>query len=82
MKNKDNQHVPLTREGRKQLRTILKKPIGPTVQTRLSMKSLFLVAQNSADETIFTLEELKAALKAAKSNKQPGPDGVTMELFK
>ena len=40
-----------------------------------------IVAQNSADETSFTLEELKAALKAAKSNK-PAPDGGTMELVK
>ena len=36
---------------------------------------------NSADESIFRLEELEAALKAAKTNKQPGPDELQMELL-
>ena len=30
----------------------------------------------------FNYEEFESALKSMKNNKQPGPDGLTMELFK
>ena len=37
---------------------------------------------NGAEENIFTIEELNAALKFSKNNKQPGPDCLQMELLK
>ena len=40
-----------------------------------------ILLTNAADLTEFTLDELKTVLKQTKINKQPGPDGVVMELF-
>ena len=37
---------------------------------------------NGADESPFKLDELNEALKRSKNNKQPGPDGIIMELLK
>ena len=41
-----------------------------------------ILLNNGADENVFTLEELNAALKSSKNKKQPGPDDLQMELLK
>ena len=41
-----------------------------------------IVDNNFADELTFTISELNDALQAANCNKQPGPDGVIIELLK
>ena len=41
-----------------------------------------IVDNNFADELTFTISELNDALQAAKCNKQPGPDGIIIELLK
>ena len=41
-----------------------------------------IVDNKFADESTFTISELNDALQAAKCNKQPGPDGVIIELLK
>lgn len=41
-----------------------------------------ILLNNGANENLFDIEELNAALKLSKNNKQPGPDGLQMELLK
>ena len=41
-----------------------------------------ILEDNNALEECFTMPELCAAIKRAKPKKQPGPDGITMELVK
>ena len=41
-----------------------------------------IIDNNFDDESTFTISELNDALQAAKCNKQPGPDGVIIELLK
>ena len=41
-----------------------------------------ILESNGADANLFSIEELNAALKFSKNNKQPGPDGVQVELLK
>ena len=41
-----------------------------------------LLEGNDAPTGSFSINELNEAIKATKSNKQPGPDGIIMELFK
>ena len=40
-----------------------------------------LLLNSGADESVFALEKLNAALKSTKDNKQPGPDGLQVELL-
>ena len=41
-----------------------------------------IVEDNAAATAVFTMSELNDAIKATKANKQPGPDGIIMELLK
>ena len=41
-----------------------------------------LLEGNDAPTGSFSISELNEAIKATKPNKQPGPDGIIMELFK
>ena len=49
-----------------------------TVERKERLQSL----EDAFNVDCFSCEEFEAALKSMKNNKQPRPDGLTMELFK
>ena len=80
MKNLDGKHVPLNQRA-ETIADYLEKihwtnPVEHTVNTGS------ILEDNNALEECFTMPELCTAIKRAKPNKQPGPDGITMELVK
>ena len=49
-----------------------------TVERKEKLQS----SEDAFNADCFSYEEFEAALKSMKHNKQPGPDGLAMELFK
>ena len=45
-------------------------------------RNLINICQNNFNTNPFSLEEMEIVLSKTKSDKQPGPDGLMMELFK
>ena len=81
MKNKNGIHVPLI--GRAEaIADYLEKEHwrNPSGSEQPDLNPIYL--PSGADESDFSHDELKYALKMAKANKQPGPDGIIMELLK
>ena len=81
MKNQAGQHVPLIKRAETVAQYLASEHWQNNLQAELPNETK-IVNDNGAAETNFTLDELNQAIKATKVNKQPGPDGVVMELFK
>ena len=81
MKNLHGARVPIT-ERAQTIATYLETKHWKNDSETSVPDSSCIYEDNSADESIFELEELETALKAAKNNKQPGPDELQMELLK
>ena len=80
MKNMDGRHIPLA-ERAETIATYLEEqhwsnPLEHVANTNQ------IVDSNEASAESFTMHEICTAIKGAKPNKQPGPDGITMELIK
>ena len=81
MKNENGKHVPITQRA---------QAIADYLETNHWHNNLNvgmpddapILVNNGADETPFTSEQLNAALKLSKHNKEPGPDGLQTELLK
>ena len=80
MKNMDGQHVPLAQRAETIANYLEQKHWSNQAENEINHSKL--VDSNDAGVESFTIQELCAAIKAAKPNKQPGPDGLTMELIK
>ena len=80
MKNKHGKHVPLILRA-ETVASYLEEEHwkndanGQPCRTKI-------VDNNFADESPFVISELNDALQAAKCHKQPGPDGIIIELLK
>ena len=80
IKNMDGRHVPLAKRA-ETIATYLEEqhwsnPLEHDVNTNQ------IVDSNEASAESFTMHEICTAIKGAKPNKQPGPDGITTELIK
>jgi len=81
MNNADGKHVPLTQ--RVQTIADYLEKIHWSNPDEHEVNTSKILEDNNALEACFKLmTELCTAIKGAKFNKQPGPDGVTMELVK
>ena len=81
MNNSDGKHVPLTQRAQT-IADYLEK-IHWSNPDEHEVNTSKILEDNNALEACFTLmTELCTAIKGANFNKQPGPDGVTMELVK
>ena len=81
MKNLHGARVPVT-ERAQTIATYLETRHWKNDSETSVPDSSCIYEENSADESIFRLEELDTGFKVAKNNKQPGPDKLQMELFK
>ena len=81
MKNLHGERVPVT-ERAQTIATYLETRHWKNDSETSVPDSSCIYEENSADESIFRLEELDTAFKVAKNNKQPGPDKLQMELLK
>ena len=80
IKNSDGKHVPLNQRA-ETISNYLEK-IHWSNPDENEVNTNIIVNNKSAIEDCFTMPELCTAIKRAKPNKQPGPDGITMELIK
>ena len=80
IKNSDGKHVPLNQRA-ETIADYLEK-IHWSNPDENEVNTNVIVNNNSAVEDCFTMPELCTAIKRAKPNKQPGPDGITMKLIK
>ena len=81
MKNKNGIHVPLIKRA-ETIAEYLETEHWKNESQHDGPSRERILQTNSAILTQFSLQELKCALKTTKANKQPGPDGIVMELFK
>ena len=80
MKNSDGKHVPLGQRA-ETIADYLEN-IHWTNPVEHEVNTSNIIEENGALEEPFTMPELCTAIRGAKPNKQPGPDGITMELIK
>ena len=81
MKNAQGNHVPVAERAQAIAEYLETKHWYNDLDTGMPDNTPIL-ENNGADANLFSIEELNAALKFSKNNKQPGPDGVQMELLK
>ena len=81
MKNAQGNHVPVAERAQAIAEYLETKHWYNDLDTGMPDNTPIL-ENNGADANLFSSEELNAALKFSKNNKQPGPDGVQMELLK
>ena len=81
MKKAQGKHVPVAERAQAIADYLKKKHWYNDLDTGLPDDTPILL-NNGASENLFDIEELNAALKLSKNNKQPGPDGLQMELLK
>ena len=81
MKNKEGNHVPLTKRAEAIAEYLEQDHWNNTTDTGNPVTDAIL-EPNCANENPFDGEELNDALRLTKNNKQPGPDDVIMELLK
>ena len=81
MKNKAGVHVPLIKRA-ESIAEYLETEHWTNVQQSEPPNNRKLVEENGANLDVFDLQDLNHALKQTKANKQPGPDGIVMELYK
>ena len=81
MKNEHGKHVPII-ERAQTIANYLESAHWKNDLNAGMPDAAPILLNNGADENVFTLEELNAALNSSKNNKQPGPDDLQMELLK
>ena len=81
MKNKAGVHVPLIKRA-ESIAEYLKTEHWTNEQQSEPPNNRKLVEENGANLDVFDLQDLNHALKQTNANKQPGPDGIVMELCK
>ena len=80
MKDMDGKFVPLAKRAETIAAYLEKQHWTNDAENEIDPSKL--VDSNGASAESFTMHELCTAIKGAKSNKQPGPDGMHMELLK
>ena len=80
MKNLDGKHVPLNQKVETIADYLEKIYWTNPVEHAVNTGSIF--ENNNALEECFTMPEFWTLIKLVKPNKQPGPDGIAMELVK
>ena len=81
MKSRDGKHTPLSQRA-EAIAEYLEKDHWANTTNDGNPCQEKIYEFNNANESDFTLEELKQVLKSAKNDKQPGPDELIMELLK
>ena len=81
MKNTNGVHVPLVKRAEAIAEYLASEHWKNEAQDAHPREDK-IVEDNEASTAFFTMSELNDAIKATKANKQPGPDGIIMELFK
>ena len=81
MKNQSGTHVPLVQRAETIAEYLANEHWKNISQENVSNTSK-IVEDNDAPIGNFSIEALNEAIKSTKSNKQPGPDGIVMELIK
>ena len=80
MKNMEGRYAPLTKRA-ETIATYLQEERWSNPSEH-DVNSNQIVDSNEASTESFAIHEICTAIKGAKPNKQPGPDGTTMELIK
>ena len=80
MKNEEGKHVPLICRAETVAEYLENKHWKNEAEGQPCRNKI--VENNNADESCFTIQELNAALKRMKCDKQNGPDGIIAELWK
>ena len=81
MRNADGRHVPVTQRAKAIADYLENTHWNNSMDVGMPQDNAIL-DPNGADDSPFRMEELVWSLKAAKKNKQPGPDNIQMELLK